>query len=646
MTIGAFSANLGGNGSIISNAIQVTVAQLQAIVAANTVQVGAWYEITNATAANGGSGSVYVQGIDSNLVSELGYWQYTTAFKSFAWIDLSGTMIAGDTVTSVTVNAVNQLSGSVAFATTYNALAIAIASNINANVSAGYTAVSIQNRVILTNKLVGANNGLAIAAVGTNLVSSNAINTTGGQAAQVLILPCVYRLSSNQIYYVQEPAKGLTYNSSDAVIASLTYNPVYTFPFGYSTSAFDNSQWNGQTFLNLYFTGCVFSNSRFEYGFVINCGSGAAINNLMLEFGDYIKGTIEVTGSIWSYTGGNMVSFIRCTMSNDSGLIATNSKLGGNSIFGGRVWNDFIINITNSTFLPTANCNFSCESLAFINIDTCTINRAISIVGDKFMFVNITNITLNNTISIAINGNNNTVNYVNSVLSGNQTINVVSNDCVIDFTNATIRTASITGAFQGGGIDLASCTLLDYTHTNVFMQQFVIDGNNQNFGANSIQFINCTLINNSIIIPNLGRLFSLNRAVFNAQQYSISGFVQNINGTANNGAINSPIRLCIVPQNFIAVVRLFQFANLPVGLSELEGRFETSGAANSLMLQTLGTTLNNTVQGQTSAIIPAVQGATANFKTTQVDSVVIIPRIAAIASGSIFFEIVGTVTQL
>jgi hypothetical protein len=641
------------SGSVV---IDVTYAELIATIAVAGLLPGAWYHVTDATAANGGFGSVYIQAITTDTLAEdNAYWQFDTNLKAFGWLDLGGTMAVGDNLASISVNGVNQLTGGgVFFATTYAALATAAAANINANAAATVTAATVKERLILTAKSAGiAPNGQAIAGAGTNFVSSNISDMSDGEAVQTLFLPVYYEVTSNQVLTVFQPDIDFTFEVDSAYITTTTYNPLYYFRWGSTSflgaSPFLNAQFYNKNLRFLYFKNTSFQKSILYSDFSITTGAGGVVNFLFANNITASGGTLNLTNTLFNYTLiGQGLNLSNAIIRTGTTVNLSNSYLGGTRITLITYAGGTTINLSNSTITPGGSSTLEGFSNSNITITGVTITSTLDIrAGERSTIT--ASATINYTCIIQdTTGFSNTINISTLQATNSFTLNTrFSTLATINFSAAVCTNlVNISGNLSNSTINMSGCTFASYSATSLLMDNFSISGGAQNFGANNIIFTGARLATNTINIPALTSNFDMTNLVFVDTYYKIQTQVNNFDGTAGRGLVNTDVLFMRVPNKFVLSNFTAEFAGL-VGVGCLLQAEIAGGTAAGIMVATAIGTLNNTVQGPGSAIVPPISGATGNYKVGIAwDNIAIVPTVANLTAGNIVICVEGFISQI
>lgn len=578
LSLGRLKAFIAGG----AQTIELTYVQAQSQIASKILIAGAVYKITDATQAQtGGKGAVYLIAIENDTFSSDAIWQITTDFKGFGWVDMVGTMVATDPVTTVSVNGVNLLSSNVLFTTDYETLATDVAANINANAASDYTAFAIKNRVIIQNKNTGAaSNGFPVGASGTNLTPQNILAISNGQQDRTLYLEASYDFTQNHIYKAYYLDNNVTYSVSNIQISSLGYNPIYYFPFGDQNSfnggnrdTFENSTFHGQSFRNVWYSQCLFNDCVFESGLNWDVTNGAALSVFFVEFGHFIRGTINFSGTIMSYTGGaSRFNASRMLFFNDSNITCSNCNLGGNGIFLGRYFNDCGLDLSNGTIYPTQNCTLDGERLVRYNMTSqSSFTGAFQIKANQMFTVNATGV--NGTPSIVITNANNCDSTID-----------LTNTVIANFVNITSKVTNSTWSFTGASFNQINSSSSDFNKFDLIATA--------NYAGFNLNFNNSIIVNNFLNIPVVTRDFHMDNVQWINSDFNFENTIT-LDGTANNGAVGTFPILNYVPENYFSDTCITDGVNF-VGTGVIQ--IGITGATSSLLPTTLGTLLNSPLE--------------------------------------------------
>jgi len=590
----AFIKSVSGD----TDAVKTTYLEAQTAVAAKTLIPNQLYEITDATQAQaGGKGSVFAFTLSNEVFSPNAIWKINSDFKGFGWIDMAGTMMTADNVASISVDGVNQLSSPVAFATTYDALAIAVAGEINGNAAASYTAKAIKNRVVLKNKLRGVDpNNDIVAAVGTNLVPTNATPITNGQEEETLYLVSNYDFTKNQIYKTYYNYSNVTFSVDDFQISTLGYNPVYYFPFGDKNSGygsgrdtFENATFTGQSFKDVYYTKSWFNDSYFHGGCIWTVTNGCVLVNSALEYSEFIRGTINMSGTTMSFSTGKYFNFSRMLFTDDSIINISNCELGGAGVAFGRSLKNFMVNISGGTFFPSAEAGFS---------------------GSGYFLFEMTNI--NFTGRVNVNVKNKLIINANGIL-GSSIINITQNsgdDFTLTLTNSNFVSINISGKINKSVLDLSNQDFANLNMNNIDINYFDITNPVDNAGFD-INLNNSSFSHGALVIPTLTKDFYMNNTVWQGNNFSFDTTLT-LDGTAGKGAVGALTIFQDLPDNFFPTYSLSEGVSF-AGTATIS--IGSSGAVTTIIPVTLGTGLNaiieHTVTTTKTTAVTTVEGAVA-----------------------------------
>lgn len=496
--------------------VNLTVDQAQSLQTRNGFIPFQYYKITDATAANGGSGSVIVQAETNNNFYPNGDWIRPTNLLSFGWIQLTA-MVALDTITSINVNGVNQLTAVIAFNTSIENTLDLIVANINANAGRIVNAYRRQQYLVLSYiEPLTASNGYLITTTETGTTTfANTLNLQGGSDPVEYTYEVVYDLTSNQILQVYDPIRDFRlYNRVQSEIYNFRYeDPNYLYER--SIIQFLNTTDTFFTALNI--------------GFLIAQGTS--------------KLNLENTAGVAGINS--------CTLS-DSEFFTSGSFFEKFPSVNACLLNRTNVDLRDAyiTAAATVNLDRMSTSNCLIDWSGSTLTGVISGQG------------------IVVDGDSN----VTSVFS--ITDSTVSGS--ISLSNAILQTGSglriRNNSNITGQISLSRSTLQSFS---------IIDFNNQALAnnitiANSIISSSAKGLNFSTIASNI----NWNNVNIDNNKFTLTCKVQNLNGTANNGLSGSPITLFqSLPPNFYPIRRDCRGIGLVGGGASLQVDVPVDGVA-------------------------------------------------------------------
>lgn len=289
-------------GQNIDLSTSVTYSEAQTLVNAGGLVPGQLYTITNATAANGGSGSVTVQAISTTQFAKQGAWIRPISQKAFGYVRID-TMAGADELSDITVNGVSVLANPVVFDTDiYTTVGLAVAEVT----LGGYTAYQAGNAIVLVNDTAGATpNTHAVVSTGTGTYVATDGDIRGGASGTNYALSVEYDFTTNSITWAFDPVNNITFSGGS----------LYSFPWGEELGAGGNAQFTNGTFEDCSFSDWYFSGGTFTSFFY----SFASFSNSLW---------INIDGEANHLTGSNYANgaLFNCTIERQTGTALSASQ--------------------------------------------------------------------------------------------------------------------------------------------------------------------------------------------------------------------------------------------------------------------------------------------------------------------------------
>src|SRR6266403_1547332 len=287
----------------------ITKTSLATLITTNALIPNKKYAITDST--NGGKILVVADAI--NKLENNAIWLRNTNLKSFGWIRLTGG--ASGSVDTITVAGVNQMTASVNYTTSLINTVTLVATNINSNGSAGYTAVAMLDTIVLLSKTAAsANNAQTISGTATTITLGNIQNTVRGSDPVLYPLEIKYDLTGDVIMSCYDPILNNKIESSKSYIA------------------YANSTLGASPILDFRWGDGAFIDTRVKKGYIKDvyiAGDGLFEANSLDDF-SFIR---NVVGSSSSYFGINSCSGSEAVMRNNL-MLGTFTKIIRNEIRG------------------------------------------------------------------------------------------------------------------------------------------------------------------------------------------------------------------------------------------------------------------------------------------------------------------------
>lgn len=246
----------GGGGPAF---ISIARVALQALIAGNSLQVGADYAITDFQDkdVSDPNSVVIVKATSTNTISQEGFWKRLTQNKAYGAFALdTGTSGSVDDV--VIAGSIGLMSGfSIPYTTSRINTANLVAADININspltgykayVIAGET-VADRPAIIIEGLTAGVDTSSLSVSV-TTLTVANLVNLTMGVAQVEQTLDIAYDITADRIINCYDSQYGVTMKYTAAQIAALTYNPIVNWRWGHGT--FRNWTINGTGYRNFF----------------------------------------------------------------------------------------------------------------------------------------------------------------------------------------------------------------------------------------------------------------------------------------------------------------------------------------------------------------------------------------------------------
>ncbi len=602
----------------------ITKTSLATLITTNALIPNKKYAITDST--NGGKILVVADAI--NKLENNAIWLRNTNLKSFGWIRLTGG--ASGSVDTITVAGVNQMTASVNYTTSLINTVTLVATNINSNGSAGYTAVAMLDTIVLLSKTAAsANNAQTISGTATTITLGNIQNTVRGSDPVLYPLEIKYDLTGDVIMSCYDPILNNKIESSKSYIAyansTLGASPILDFRWG--DGAFIDTRVKKGYIKDVYIAGdgLFEANSLDDFSFIRNvvgtsssyfginsCSGSEAVmrNNLMLgTFTQIIRN--EIRGPITN----NILSGSQSKISTNSLYVKSDatyiiSGITGNTLSGSLAL--IAYNILNSGNVSTAHTKISNNILSASNaiiwgnvlsgegssIDSNTISVSSGRIRNNRLFGGQTSILSN-------------------IISGGTSPGIY--DCVLNGKGSFISLNTInspSGTAQG----IIDCTLngpsTSITNCTISNSGFI--------GRIILDALNASL-NGITTVTTLLRVENIHWLADNSIKMRL--LKNGLNGTINNGQVGSNIEMGYIPLAGVYPVRaMIEFNNLTYGVgARLQIGTETDDNQN-VMIDTATSALNNII---TPGIITYSKSTIANRK------IIVVPTIADITAGNV-----------
>lgn len=579
---------------LYKESIEVSISQLQALLAANNLAPSQLYKV----ASTGFGGYIYVRAVTTNQIDINGTWSRPTTLKSFGSIGLiSGT---SGSVDSITVDGVNQMTSSVNYTTSLANTALLVANNINANLSAGYRAIACDTQIVLESKIPGvAFNGKVVAGTSTTIVLGATYATKYGYDSTTMNLSIKYDAVNNLILRCADQR-----------------NNILELPGG-SASNYNNFRWgdprsqqnNYISNINhkdvfLYHDAGSYETTAFNYSYASNvfiAGTGASTTFGALNFSNLSAITnvclIATSGSAFiSYTtGANYCRFRNITKRSSS----ANVGITGSSISSyGFIYENVNWNAGACTLSALSVTGYFC---AISNI-TGTSTGVLSLFGNKLFGAGakITNITCTGTGTYQF--------YRNSLEAYNSEISQLTfgntGTCGVYYSTISGQQSKINS--------------IQFNEPNSTLNNIYISVANATFGGFNIDSTMPTISN----------------VDWKVGSYAIEYTTPVLNNTANKGQINSPITLGYIPAKFFGDKCFVEGSGLTsaTNAAQLEIGIETDNTT-AFLPATVITSINSTV----------VSGTVTRTKATAVRKIVATPTVEGITAGTFKIVLTGAI---
>ncbi len=369
--------DLVGSSGGGSTPVDVTKAELLTLIGSSGLSVGGKYSVTSPNY----SGTILVDAIDVDKVSSDGIWIKNTDLYAFGWFKIAG---SSGSVSSVKVNGVELLSGTVNFNTDIYTTARGIRNNIN-GAGGAYSAAAINDLVILVQNVAGAAaNGHVITTTSSTIVVSNKQSITNGIAVTEIALNVKYNPATDTIYYVADQYG----NVLDYTEEYMTNNGIY--PFDISSFRWGDSTWSKNIISNSGVPSSVFAvtgltNLKLSGGSSFFNVAGNLFNNITLEkaasfSSNYAIGSdnfsnILISGSTSNMTS-NQVTTSTGTDIKEIQIRGTFSQVNSNIISNGGTLRNLTINGSGIEINENIiSCDDGGIKDILININTFYIDR-------------------------------------------------------------------------------------------------------------------------------------------------------------------------------------------------------------------------------------------------------------------------------
>lgn len=646
--------------NVASKVVSCTRSDLQTYLSSNQIIRGAFYNITDPIEG----GSVLIEGIAVNEVSEYGIWIAPDIYDQYAFFRLSG---SSGSVNSVTVGGVNIMTAVVNYTTSLANTASLVATNINANTGvSGYSAVAIQDTVVVYSSAAFVS-APTFAVATTTLVANNAPANmiTGMRLNANTLIEVSYDVqrSSGVISSAYNAARN-TRVSYAYIGTPLAFNPITSFP------------WNSAR-------NVVVENGYIRNFFGIQSASFSGIDGVYLGKGATIENhlshgsTNAIVNVVLEGANAKMLNNYAYGSNSLFTNIYSRAQISGNMSYGTtNTFGDMVLlgSVTNTGIYNNTLSNTSCNIRYVYQVQGATgangnilsgnlLSANNASVNNIYMMARLgtcnTNTLSGNTASLTdiyytgngcacggntISGSGTAVNISNINLRGNgascstNTVSATSTGGCIAYINLNGRSSVLTGCTVSGA--LASSTGI----TNVTINGASSGFTTVSFGAIASSAIDNVIIDAPSAVFNaitfdatLNNIKNVHWTATNEIHYNI--IKTGLSGAANNGASGSDIRLAYIPVAKAYIVSAVVEANGLVGAgASLAAGIETD-AATGLFPATAITSFTAplTIFNPGAAIgVGTFNGAALPAKTAAANRrLIATPSVANITAGSL-----------
>ena len=534
------------------NPISVVKGQLTYLQANNLLNKGSYYKVTDPQ----DTGSIYLQALDVNQISNSGKWLRPTAIKAFGYFSIN-TVVATNNISQVTVGATTLMTSTITYSSgTKLTFANSIAANINANSTvSGYRAVVIGGSItydvpviVIEKTAVGVDtSNIVITASGTSTTILR--NMLQGQASVNELYDCDYVLASDRVTKCHDPIRNITFTTNTTDIASFGYNPISNFPFGnsnYRNFSIGSSRW-----INVFnietnnSNNVIGDNNAFQ-----NLVGSISFSSSVIENNNTFSNIVCILGGLFNIRCGRSNTIQNCFMS-----LAPACNLGDvNNLSDLKFTSNFAnAKILNNNTFQTATINIT--SVTNAQFDKCLFLGNITGTIQESYFNN-----------CQIWGNNN-YSVTNSTLE-----DVLINK--VNFSNFNINSSEVKNIY------LVNAISGGYNTTNLFSLT--------NSVWRDIIKYNFTMSSDQVFINSYYDDGSFKMYLFPNEFFIGNGTTEPFDGSSEFGEDGSQIGLgCNVPDKFIATQVIVEGESI-TGSGTLEiGVFSDQDAFGSIAMSAL-----------------------------------------------------------
>lgn len=535
--------------------ISVTVAQLQSAISGGSLVPDTTYIVTDP--ANGGV--LYLKSTSSSKISQRGSWIKNTNLTGFGWIRLTGG--GAGSVNSLTVNGVNQMTTSVSYTTSLANTASLVAANINANASATYSALVVNDSIVVYQKTASSSaNGHVVAATTTTITTGDTKAISNGVNPTSIVLDITYDSASDRITSCYDPIWKNTVTTRPAHANAL--RRISDFRWGDDVYQ-DNVVDEGDMFDNFFVTTGSVINNRVDRLGRIRTNIGASNNYI---YGNVVSGEFGYIGDnqllgVWAVAT-PQISLNICLGSLSGNLMKGNGPtIYSNKILTGTS-NGIFSNTFTGSLAPTISYNVLMHQT---NINGNTLSAPKAYISDNIMSGRQAAI-INNVLSGGSNENGirgNIISGNGSLISGN-TVTSTVNDTGIQRNILSGNGSLISGNTISGGAGITNNTFSGQSSgftnnsTPSAVSGLIFEATNAKYDSVTFDVATGTITGIEWTADN--------RIIFNLIRTGLTN-------TAGNGATGSDIILGVLPANKAYPIR-----------SVVEGSSITSGGAAQIKI--------------------------------------------------------------
>ena len=613
-----FKSSLSGlkvsQEAIFTDITSVTYAELNALIVISALKPKQKYSISNSYHG----GSVIVTAITGSTLEVNAIWLRNTKLCAFGIIGL----IAGSSgsVNTLTVNGINIMTAAVNYTTSLSNTATLIANNINANGGSAYSAIAINEYIVITTKVASAtNNGEVIAMTTTTLTASTSLPLKNGVNPVAYTLAVQYDITKDRFNSCVDPIWNNTLNVNlNATNTVDVYNdfrwgdPVYYNNVISSSSHYYNFVYNNATDLRRgYYSDNSFTNGAYmQRNFI----SGSPAQTSTQSFG--YSGLRYVT-AIGGYMYGNI--FISA---NNQAILYRINLFGTGGIFQNTIHcmqvftNGFVF--LQSLTMGNAGVIYNCKSLGqgAYNFQSCYIDGTVTISCIALSLVTMyqCSIGISSVVTGVVNITSSFRLYRINIIGRTDNINSIT----AGITNFVVNNSTTPCGFYDiqiiGGASVLPNIVLNSNGATI--QRIALVGSNLIWG-------NFTTTDDFNIISD----YTLTN-----DEYSFAYTTPTLDGTANKGLVDSPIQVGLVPAKWYCYSADFEATNLTGTGATLKLGIDTDGDGVIIPATAIAT-----LNGVITTSVPIKTKATVLRKIT------ITPQSATVLTGSVRVIIKGRI---